>query len=179
MIFTPTPLAGAWIVDQERLEDERGWFARTFCAREFQAHGLQFCIAQCSVSFNRQRGTLRGLHHQAPPHAEAKLVRCTRGAIFDVIVDLRADSPSAGRWYGAELDDRGRMLFVPQGFAHGFMTLSDDSEVLYLMNEFYQRESARRIAWNDPALAIRWPREAVVMSDSDRNAPPWNGSLDG
>jgi dTDP-4-dehydrorhamnose 3,5-epimerase len=165
-------LGGAYVLDFEQLEDERGFFARSFCQKEFAAHGLDPVIAQCNVSYNRKRGTLRGLHYQAAPHAEAKVVRCTRGAIWDVIVDLRDDSPTLQQWYAAELTaDNRRSLYVPAGFAHGFQTLADDSDVLYQMSEFYHPESARGVRWNDPRLAIRWPLTAEIISPRDAALP--------
>jgi dTDP-4-dehydrorhamnose 3,5-epimerase len=170
--FLSTPLAGAYLIEPEQLEDERGFFARSFCQNEFAAHGLEPVIAQCNISYNRKRGTLRGLHYQAPPHAEAKLVRCTRGAVWDVIVDLRQGSPTARRWYAAELTaENRRSLYVPAGFAHGFQTLADDSEVLYQMSEFYHPESARGVRWNDPRLAIQWPVETAILSLRDEAFP--------
>jgi dTDP-4-dehydrorhamnose 3,5-epimerase len=167
--FAPTPLAGAYVIELERIEDERGFFARSFCQQEFLARGLDPVVAQCNVSFNRRRGTLRGLHYQAKPHEEAKLVRCTRGKVWDVIVDLREDSPMLLRWYAAELTaDNRRALYVPKGFAHGFQTLEDDSEVLYQMSEFYYPDLARGVRWDDPAIGIRWPFPDPVLSGRDR-----------
>lgn len=172
MKFLPTPLAGAYVVELEPLQDERGFFARSFCQDEFRAHGLEPVIAQCNVSFNRKRGTLRGLHYQAEPHAEAKLVRCTRGAIWDVIVDLRKGSATARKWYAIELTpDNRRALYIPKGFAHGFQTLADDTEVLYQMSEFYHPESARGVRWDDRTLAIQWPIKEAVISPRDRAFP--------
>lgn len=172
MKFLPTPLAGAYLVELEPLEDERGFFARSFCQNEFRALGLDPVVAQCNVSFNRRRGTLRGLHYQAEPHAEAKLVRCTRGAIWDVIVDLRSNSPTARQWFAAELTaENRRSLYVPAGFAHGFQTLADDTEVFYQMSEFYHPEAARGIRWDDPVLAIPWPIKDAVVSPRDRGFP--------
>lgn len=160
------------MIELEQLEDERGFFARSFCRNEFEAHGLDPVIAQCNVSFNRKRGTLRGLHYQEKPHEEAKLVRCTRGAIWDVIVDLRENSATRRQWYAAELSaENRRALYVPSGFAHGFQTLADDSEVLYQMSEFYHPESARSVRWNDPGLAIPWPIKDVVISRQDMAFP--------
>jgi len=170
--FAPTPLAGAYVVELERLQDERGFFARSFCQEEFRRHGLKPAIAQCNVSWNRRRGTLRGLHFQAAPHEEAKVVRCTRGAIWDVIVDLRKGSATARRWHAVELTaDNRRALYIPAGFAHGFQTLAEDSEVLYQMSEFYHPESARGVRWDDPTLAIPWPLKDPVMSPRDREFP--------
>ncbi|HEX8243788.1 MAG TPA: dTDP-4-dehydrorhamnose 3,5-epimerase, partial [Longimicrobium sp.] len=158
MIFTATELAGAWIVDPERLEDERGFFARTFDAGEFARRGLRSAFPQCSVSFNARAGTLRGMHFQAEPHAEAKLVRCTAGAVYDVIVDLRPESPTRLRWIGVELSAANRRaLYVPEGCAHGFQTLADASEVFYQISVPYAAESARGVRWNDPAFGITWP----------------------
>lgn len=169
MNFAPTPLAGAFVVELQRLEDDRGFFARTFCAEEFRAHGLDPVVSQCSVSFNRRRGTLRGMHFQAAPHEEAKLVRCVQGAIWDVIVDLRPGSPTRLKWFGTELSaGNRRALYIPQGFAHGFQTLRDDSEVLYMMNVPFHPASARGLPWNDPAFGIEWPIADPVMSDRDR-----------
>lgn len=178
MKFLPTPLAGAYIVELAPIEDERGFFARSFCQDEFRQHGLDPAVAQCNVSFNRRRGTLRGLHYQAAPRAEAKLVRCTRGAIWDVIVDLRKGVPTARRWHAEELTaDNRRALYIPAGFAHGFQTLVDDSEVLYQMSEFYHPESARGVRWDDPTLAIRWPLADPVMSPRDRAFPAFDAGM--
>jgi len=168
--FAPTPLAGAYVVELERLADERGFFARSFCQEEFRQHGLKPDIAQCNVSWNGRRGTLRGLHFQAAPHEEAKVVRCTRGAIWDVIVDLREGSPTRWRWHGLELNADNRLAFyVPEGFAHGFQTLADDSEVLYQMSEFYHPDLARGLRWDDPKLGIRWPILDPILSPRDRS----------
>jgi dTDP-4-dehydrorhamnose 3,5-epimerase len=169
MKFARTQLEGALVIDIERLEDERGFFARSWCEREFREHGLNPRLAQCSISFNRQRGTLRGMHFQAAPHEEAKIVRCTGGAIYDVIIDLRPGSPTFTRWIGVELSaENRRMLYVPEGCAHGFQTLIDDSEVFYQISEFYAPESARGVRWNDPRFGITWPLEVAAMSDKDR-----------
>jgi dTDP-4-dehydrorhamnose 3,5-epimerase len=170
--FAETPLAGAFVVEIEPLKDERGLFARSFCRKEFEAHGLDPAVAQCNVSHNVRRGTLRGLHYQAPPHEEAKLVRCTRGAIWDVIVDLREASKTRLQWFAAELSaDNHRALYVPRGFAHGFQTLADDSEVFYQMSEFYRPDGARGIRWNDPSIGIRWPLAEPILSARDRDLP--------
>ena len=177
MKFTPTPLAGAYLIELEQLEDERGFFARSFCQNEFKARGLDPVVAQCNVSFNRQRGTLRGLHYQAEPHAEAKLVRCTRGAVWDVIVDLRKGSPTARKWHSVELTaENRRALYIPAGFAHGFQTLADDTEVLYQMSEFYHPELARGVRWDDRTLAIRWPITQAIISSRDRAFPTLDGT---
>ncbi len=176
MIFSPTPLAGACVVELEPVADDRGFFARAFCREEFEAHGLNPQLAQSNISFNRRRGTLRGLHYQAAPYAEAKLVRCTQGAIWDVIVDLRADSPSYKRWHAVELSaGNRRALYVPEGFAQGFQTLADDSEVLYLMSQFYRPDAARGLRWDDPALGIAWPIADPQLSDRDRSLPRLGG----
>lgn len=172
MKFTATPLAGSFVVELARMEDERGFFARSFCREEFLAHGLNPTIMQCNVSWNRLKGTLRGLHYQAAPHEEAKLVRCTRGAVFDVIVDLRLESPTRYRWHAVTLDAQNRLaLYVPTGFAHGFQTLESDSELLYQMSEFYKPELARGLRWDDPRLAIAWPLPNPIVSDRDRAYP--------
>lgn len=169
MKFLPTPLGGAHVVELEPQEDERGYFARSFCREEFAQRGLKSEFAQCSVSLNHRRGTLRGMHYQVKPHQEAKLVRCTRGRIQDVIVDLRAGSPSFKQWLAVELSaDNSRMLYVPEGFAHGFLTLADDTEVFYQISEVHHPESARGFRWNDPAFGIAWPAPVQVISDRDR-----------
>ena len=174
MLFTETPLAGAFIVDIEPREDERGFFARTWCAREFEEKGLDSRLVQCNISFNSRRGTLRGMHFQAAPFEEPKLVSVTQGAIFDVILDLRPDSPMYCRWHGVELTaENRRMLYVPKGFAHGFQTLCDDTQVSYQMGEFYQPEAARGVLWDDPAFAIRWPLPDPIISARDRSYDPF------
>jgi len=170
--FRETPLRGAFLVELERIEDQRGFFARSFCRDEFTAHGLSAVVAQCNVSWNRFRGTLRGMHYQASPYQEAKLVRCTRGAIWDVIIDLRPTSSTYLRWYAHELSANNRIgLYVPQDFAHGFQTLIDDSEVLYYMSESHHPESARGLRWDDPKLAIPWPVSQPTVSERDRAYP--------
>ena len=172
MRFTETRVAGAFLIEPEPIGDERGFFARTFCQDEFRDHGLNPCVAQANVSFNSRRGTLRGMHYQQAPHQEAKLVRCTRGAIFDVVVDLRPGSPSYRAWFGAELSDANRaMLYVPEDCAHGFLTLTDGAEVAYQMSAPYAAEAARGVRHDDPAFGIRWPAEVVVVNDRDRNYP--------
>ena len=168
MIFKETPLAGAYVIDIERLEDERGFFARTWCQREYEEHGLDPRLVQCSISYNERQGTLRGMHYQLPPFAEAKVVRCTRGAIYDVIIDLRHESPTYKQHFGITLTPENRsMLYVPEGFAHGLLTLADETEVLYLISEFFVPESARGVRWNDPAFAIQWPAPVQVISERD------------
>ena len=172
MIFQPTGLAGAYVIAIERLRDERGFFARSFCAREFEDHGLNPSMAQCNISYNRHAGTLRGMHFQASPFEEAKLVRCTRGAIHDVIIDLRPDSPTFMRHVGVLLTpDERNMLYVPEGFAHGFLTLEDHTEVFYQMSEFYVPGAARGFRWDDPAFAIDWPAPVNVISERDAAYP--------
>lgn len=168
MLFFETDLKGAYIIDLEKHEDDRGFFARSWCQREFMAKGLSAQFVQCNISFNKQRGTVRGMHYQVPPCAEDKLVRVTQGSIFDVIVDLRPDSETFLKWYGAELtQENHRALYVPKGFAHGFQTLLDDTEVFYQMSEFYAPEKGRGICWDDPLLDIRWPLPVKVISKRD------------
>lgn len=170
MKFTETPIAGAYVIEIEPVLDARGFFARTWCADELRARGLETDVAQCSISFNRKRGTLRGLHYQAAPHEEVKIVRCTAGAIFDVIADPRESSPSSGKWFGIELTAANRrMLYIPAGVAHGFQTLEDDTEVSYQMNVPYAPESARGIRWDDPRFAVAWPIPNPILSAADRN----------
>jgi dTDP-4-dehydrorhamnose 3,5-epimerase len=170
MQFTETTLQGAFVVDIEQHEDERGFFARSWCAREFRDQHLNPCVVQCDVSWNRLRGTLRGMHYQVPPHAEVKLVRCTRGAVYDVIIDLRETSPTFRQHFALELSgDNHRALYIPEGFAHGFLTLRDDSEVFYQMSAFYEPGALRGVRWNDPAFGVSWPLPVSVISDRDRN----------
>jgi dTDP-4-dehydrorhamnose 3,5-epimerase len=172
MIFTELALAGAYTVDMSRIGDERGFFARSFCAAEFAAQGLAPVMSQCSVSFNAAKGTLRGLHYQVAPHAEEKLVRCSRGAIFDVIVDLRPESPTYREWFGTELTaDNYRALYIPKGVAHGFMSLADDAEVYYMISVPYAAGFAAGVRWNDPAVGIRWPLPPAVISERDAGFP--------
>ncbi len=173
MIFKPTPLAGAFLIDVERHTDERGFLARTFCEREFAEQGLPMRIVQGSAIQTRRRHTLRGLHYQEVPHAEIKLVRCTRGSIFLVMVDLRPESASHNQWFGAELSARSeRLAYVPEGFAQGYQTLEEDSEVLYQMSHRYVPEAARGVRWDDPALGIDWPSSPErIISERDRSWP--------
>lgn len=172
MIFTETKLAGAYIIDIEPRRDERGFFTRTWCRREFEEHGLNPTVVQANLSHNIRRGTLRGMHYQLPPYGETKLVRCVRGAIYDVIIDLRPESPTFGQWVGVELtEDNYRMLYVPEQFAHGFQTLTDDADVAYQVSEFYTPGAERGIRYNDPAFAIEWPLEVTVISQKDQNWP--------
>ena len=172
MKFEPLTLDGALRIFQARHEDERGFFARTYCRDSFLERGLKDCSVQCSISMNARRGTLRGMHFQNAPHAETKLVRCSRGAIFDAIVDIRPDSESFGRWHGEVLSaENGVMFYIPQGFAHGFLTLTDDVEVDYQMAEAYVSGHAAGFRWNDPEVAIEWPEAPQVVNDKDRALP--------
>ncbi|MDQ3998007.1 MAG: dTDP-4-dehydrorhamnose 3,5-epimerase [Gemmatimonadota bacterium] len=172
MIFHETPLPGAFVLEPEPIVDERGSFARTFSADEFAARGLETSIVQCNLSVNTQRGTLRGMHYQAAPYDEAKVVSCVRGALYDVIVDLRPESPTYCRWFGVELTvDNGRQLYVPKGFAHGFQTLVDETAVSYLMSERYSPAHARGVRWDDPVFAIEWPEAERIISPKDRSYP--------
>jgi dTDP-4-dehydrorhamnose 3,5-epimerase len=168
VIFRETPLPGAFEVECERIEDQRGFFARCWCKREFGVHGLRTDLVQCSISFNRLRGTLRGLHYQISPHAEAKLVRCTMGAVYDVIVDLRPDSGTYLKWFASELTAGNRkMMYIPEGFAHGFQTLCDETEIFYQMSEYHAREHADVIRWDDTRIGIPWPMPPTVISERD------------
>jgi len=172
MIFVETALPGAFVIDPEPSEDARGLFARTWCARELEARGLETRVAQCSTSFNKRKGTLRGLHYQVPPAAETKIVRCTRGSLYDVIVDLRLDSPTFLRHVGIVLTaDNRRMLYVPTGFAHGFQTLEDETEILYQISEFWAPEHARGIRWDDPLFGISWPVDERTIIERDLRYP--------
>ena len=172
MKFTSTGIGGVWVIEAERLEDERGFFARTWDVEEFAQRGLNPKLAQCSISYNRARATLRGLHYQAAPHEEAKVVRCTAGAIFDVALDLRPGSASFSEWFGIELSaENRRALYVPEGCAHGFLTLDDGCEVHYQISQTYTPEAARGVRWNDPAFAIGWPGEVVVINERDSSYP--------
>jgi dTDP-4-dehydrorhamnose 3,5-epimerase len=172
--FLAALLTGAWVIEPELLGDERGWFARTFDAKEFHARGLNPAVVQCNASFNARSGTLRGMHYQAEPHGESKLVRCVRGAIFDVAVDLRPDSPTYRRWHGVELSaENARAFYIPAGLAHGFQTLTEDCEVLYQMGYRYVPGAARGVRWDDPVFAIEWPepRGERTISEKDRAYP--------
>jgi dTDP-4-dehydrorhamnose 3,5-epimerase len=169
MLITETKLKGAYIVEPERFADERGFFARSWSAREFAERGLDARLVECNLSFNHRRGTLRGMHYQAAPHAQVKMVRCTRGAVYDAIVDLRPASPTFKEWVAVELSAENRLtLYVPEGFAHGFQTLEDKSEVFYQMSEYYAPESARGVRWDDPAFRIRWPEAVSIINERDR-----------
>ena len=177
MIFAETPILGAYVIEIEKHEDERGFFARSWCAREFAAKDLDPHLVQCNVSFNKRKGTLRGLHYQIPPHAEVKLVRCTKGSLFDVIVDLRKDSPTFLKWFAIELTATNhRMLYIPKLFAHGFQTLEDDTEIFYQMSEFYEPAASKGLRWNDPRLGITWPLGERIISSRDGSYP--NSTLD-
>jgi dTDP-4-dehydrorhamnose 3,5-epimerase len=168
MIFKETRLKGAYIIEIEALEDERGFFARSFCQKEFEEHGLNPCIVQCSISYNKERGTLRGMHYQVAPYEEAKLVSCVRGAIYDVIIDLRPSSPTCSQWLAAELSsENNNMIYIPKGFAHGFQTLKDDTVVFYQMSEFYHPECARGVRWDAPVFGVKWPLHNPILSERD------------
>ena len=174
MIFKALTLAGAFIIELETKEDERGFFARTYCKREFEKVGLDFEVVQANLSWNNSKGTLRGMHYQAPPHAEAKLVQCVKGKLYDVIVDLRKGSRTYCCWQGVELsEENGRLIYVPEGFAHGFQTLEDQTAVYYMMSAFFYSESARGVRWNDPAFGIKWPLEEKIISSKDRSWPDY------
>jgi dTDP-4-dehydrorhamnose 3,5-epimerase len=174
MRFTETKLSGAYVIDIEPRDDTRGFFARAFCQREFEQYGLKPVVAQCNCSYNHRRGTLRGMHYQLPPAAETKLVRCTRGAVYDVIVDLRPDSPTYLEHVGVHLTEGNRrQLYVPEMFAHGYLTLTDGAEVVYQVGEFYTPGCERGIRYDDPILNIRWPIPAEVLSDKDASWPPF------
>lgn len=175
MIFEETALRGAYLISLEPIADERGFFARSWCREEFRARGLNPDLVQCNISFNRRKGTLRGMHYQAEPNAEAKLVRCTRGAFYDVIIDLRRSSPTFRHWLAVELtSENRRMLYIPEGFAHGFQTLADETEVLYQMSTFFVPDAARGVRWDDPAFGIQWPEADRIMSAKDRNYPDFS-----
>jgi dTDP-4-dehydrorhamnose 3,5-epimerase len=170
VIFHKTRLQGAFLIDINKLEDERGFFARTWCQREFEEHGLNPRLVQCNLSYNKLKGTLRGMHYQAAPDQEAKLVSCIQGAIYDVIIDLRPESPTYRDHIGVVLSaEAHNLLYVPEGFAHGFLTLADEATVFYQMSEFYAPDSARGVRWNDPAFGIQWPEPVQVISERDAN----------
>lgn len=177
MIFTATELPGAVLVDLDTRDDERGFFARAWCRREFEENGLDPELVQCNVSYNHRNGTLRGMHFQVEPYGEVKLVRCTRGAVYDVIIDLRAGSPTYKKWIGVELTaDNRRMLYVPEGFAHGYQTLADATEVFYQVSEFYSPDAERGLRWNDPAFAVEWPEaDPRIISEKDQSWPDFDG----
>lgn len=168
MKFIETKLKGAFIIQPEFFEDERGLFGRTFCQKEFLEHGLHPNFVQCNFSYNKRKGILRGMHYQVAPHQEAKLAACIKGAIYDVMIDLRPESPSYRQWTSVTLSPHGAMLYIPEGVAHGFQTLEDDSEVFYHMSEFYHPESARRVRWDDPLYDVAWPIPDPILSEKDR-----------
>ena len=173
IIFRETKLKGAYVIEPERFEDARGFFARSFSQTEFEAHGLRSQFEEAGISLNLRRHTLRGMHWQEPPNAQAKLVRCTRGAIYDVIIDLRSGSPTYKQWLAQELTAQNRlMLYIPEGFAHGFQTLADETEVFYQMSKAYAHASERGVRWNDPAFGISWPEtERIIINERDRSFP--------
>jgi dTDP-4-dehydrorhamnose 3,5-epimerase len=175
MKFEQSPLPGAWLIDLEKRGDDRGFFARVFCEKEFAQHGLTTHFCQVNSSLSPQKGTLRGMHYQLPPAPETKVVRCIRGALWDCILDLRDGSPTFGKWFGAELTaENRRMMYVPKGFAHGFITLSDATEAFYFVDEFYAPEAERGVRWNDPAFKIQWPAQPTVLSPKDEAHPDFN-----
>jgi dTDP-4-dehydrorhamnose 3,5-epimerase len=168
MMFTELEVKGAFVIEPDKKEDARGYFARTWCRKEFLAHGLNPSLVQCNISYSKKKGTLRGLHLQAPPHEEAKLVRCTRGAIYDVILDLRRDSPTFRRWIALELTaENNRVVYVPEGFAHGFQSLEDATEVFYQTSDFYCPKAEWGVRWNDPTFGVEWPLGVSVISEKD------------
>ena len=172
MIFTQTKLSGAFVIEPQRLADARGFFARVFCADELKSHGLNTCVSQCNISFNPGKGTLRGMHYQAAPYQEAKLARCTMGRLYDVMIDLRPDSPTFRQWVGVELTaENRRMLYISEGFAHGYQTLEDNTEIFYVVSQSYHPQADRGVRWDDPAFGIEWPCEVTVISDKDRQFP--------
>lgn len=176
MIFTPTKLAGAFIIDLKKIEDDRGFFARTFCLNEFKDNGINFEVRQANTSLSAKKGTLRGMHFQKSPYEEDKLVRCTKGALFDVIIDLRKDSPTYKQWIGVELTEKNhKALLVPKGFGHGFLTLEDDTEANYLVSQFYTPGAEAGIRFNDPQFGIEWPIEPTEVSEKDANHPDYEG----
>ncbi len=176
LIFAETKLKGAFVLEPERREDHRGFFARTFCKHEFEAHGLNPRVVQCNIAYNKRKGTLRGMHFQDPPHQEAKLVRCTKGAIYDVILDLRPGSPTYKQWVSVEMtEENHKMLYVPEGFGHGYQTLTETTEIIYQVSQFYAPESARGVRHNDPAFGIQWALPVAVISPVDEGWPDHKG----
>jgi dTDP-4-dehydrorhamnose 3,5-epimerase len=172
MQFQPTPIPGAYVIEPDVFADARGYFARIWCAREFAEHGLDVGVAQCNLSGNTQRGTVRGMHYQLPPHTETKLVRCVRGALLDVVVDLRPDSPAFLQWYGVELtEENRRALYVPVGCAHGYQALLDDTVVYYQMSQFFEAGAGAGVRWDDPRLRIQWPLPVTLIAPRDQNYP--------
>ena len=177
MIFTPLGLEGAYLISLDKKGDDRGFFARYYCEDEFRKHNLKTNWVQMNNSFSKYKGTLRGLHFQYQPHSEAKLIRCFRGAIWDVMVDIRKNSKTYGQWYGVELSEENRnMVYVPEGFAHGFISLTDDSEILYMVSSSYAVQSERTLRWNDPFHKIKWPIDHSIISDKDQKAKDWSDS---
>jgi dTDP-4-dehydrorhamnose 3,5-epimerase len=175
MQFYETKLKGAFIIEPEIIQDDRGFFARSWCKKEVDNYGINSDLVQCNISFNNKKGTLRGMHYQTFPHGEAKLIRCTAGSIYDVIIDLRPDSETYKQWFGTELSQENhKMIFVPEDCAHGFLTLRDNTEVFYQMSEFYHAEYAIGVRWDDPVFSIDWPDEVQVISDRDRDYPDFN-----
>jgi dTDP-4-dehydrorhamnose 3,5-epimerase len=173
--FTETPLKGAYIIDIDPINDERGFFARSWCKKEFESFGLNSNLVQCNISFNLKKGTLRGMHYQAPPHEEAKLVRCTMGSIHDVTIDLRPNSSTFKKWIAVELTaDNHKILYIPEGFAHGFQTLKDNTEVFYQMSEFYYPDFSKGFRWDDPSFEIQWPLPNPIISERDFSYPLFN-----
>ena len=178
MIFTETKLKGAFVIEINKIGDERGFFGRQWCQNEMTKMGLKSAIAQVNTSLNKEKGTLRGLHYQKHPFQESKLIRCIRGSIFDVIVDLRPDSETFKQWFGIELtQDNYNMLYAPDNFAHGFLTLEDNSEILYLVSQFYHPEAEAGIRWNDPQFSILWPESVELISEKDKNRPDFDEVL--
>ena len=178
MVFKETKLKGAYVVELDPIQDVRGYFARSFCVEEFKMYGLNEHIVQCNISCNKAKGTLRGMHFQMAPHEEAKLVSCTRGAMYDVIIDLRKESPTYMEWFSLELSEANKnMIYIPEGFAHGFQTLEDNTSVFYQMTEFYHPECARGIRCNDPAFNIDWPVSDLMVSEKDQSYPGFEGAL--
>jgi dTDP-4-dehydrorhamnose 3,5-epimerase len=169
MIFTETKIKGVFVIEPELLKDERGFFARSFCIEEFEKHGLEIDIVQCNISYNKKKGTLRGMHYQAPPFEEAKIVSCTKGEIYDVVVDLRKESKTSRQWVSVELTDKNyKMVYIPKGCAHGFQTLKNDSRVFYQMTEYFHPESTRGIKYDDPHFKIKWPIDKITISSRDQ-----------
>jgi dTDP-4-dehydrorhamnose 3,5-epimerase len=177
MKFVETKLKGAFIIMSDLMRDERGFFARTFCRREFEEHGLDPNLVQCNISFNKSMGTLRGMHYQIKPHAEVKIIRCTKGAIYDVMIDLRPESPTFRQWFSAELtEENHHMLYIPECFAHGYQALTPKTEIFYHVSAFYHPESERGIRWDDPAFGIEWPLQTAILSRKDRSYPDWEAA---
>jgi dTDP-4-dehydrorhamnose 3,5-epimerase len=175
MIFTPTEIEDVFVVELEKREDDRGFFARGFCVREFENHGMNLQVVQANISYNRHKGTLRGMHYQVAPCEETKFLRCTKGSIYDVVIDMRADSRTYKKWFGVDLSDKNyKMLYVPRNFAHGFQTLEDDTEVMYLVSEFYAPETERGVRYDDPIFDIQWPLPVAQISDRDARWPDYH-----